>query len=246
MAADPLRWRLMLELAASDRRVNELTEAVGKPQNLVSYHLGRLRDAGLVRTRRSSADGRDIYYSADLGHCAEVLADAGAALHPGLRLALVPSPRIPRQGRRVLFLCTGNSARSQIAEALLEQMAGGAVTARSAGSFPRTLHPNAVRVMAARGVDIADRPPKHLSRFTRSRFDAVVTLCDRVREVCPEFRAHPRLVHWSIPDPALEGRTDDESYPAFERTASELEVRVRFLLASLTQPQPERTTSHER
>jgi protein-tyrosine-phosphatase len=70
----------------------------------------------------------------------------------------------------------------------------------------------------------------------------VITLCDRIREVCPEFPSHPRLVHWSIPDPALEGATDRASYPAFERTAAELETRIAFLLPMLQQSPVRRST----
>ena len=72
-------------------------------------------------------------------------------------------------------------------------------------------------------------------------FDMVITLCDRVREVCPEFPAHPQLVHWSVPDPSLEGPTNRDSYPAFERTAAELETRVRFLLPLLSEPPTRRS-----
>src|SRR4051812_20582008 len=84
LAGDPLRWRLLSELARSDRRVWELTGLVGHQQNAVSYHLGRLRDGGLVSMRRSSADGRDSYYRIELDRCGQLLAAAGAALHPGL------------------------------------------------------------------------------------------------------------------------------------------------------------------
>src|SRR5215469_2033784 len=84
LIADPVRWRLLRELADSDLRVRELVTAVGEAQNLVSYHLRRLRSGGLVTARRSSSDGRDTYYSLDLARCAHALAEAGAALHPGL------------------------------------------------------------------------------------------------------------------------------------------------------------------
>jgi len=237
--ADPLRWQLLQELARSDRRVNELTALAAKPQNLVSYHLKALRNAGLVSGRRSSADGRDTYYRVDLERCGRLLGSTGAALHPGIRLALLPPEAVPATtGRapRVLFLCTGNSARSQIAEALLQERSGHTVDARSAGSHPKVLHPNAVRVLAARGIDISARQTKHLRRFSRTHFDVVITLCDRVREVCPEFPAHPALAHWSIPDPALEGDTDEASFGAFERTAEELDTRIGFFLPQLTTP----------
>ena len=189
LAGHPLRWQLLGELARSDRRVGELCALAGRRQNLVSYHLRQLRDGGLVSMRRSAADGRDTYYALDLARCGELLSSAGVSLHPGL----APTPR-PRAGRergsalaRVLFLCTGNSARSQIAEALAEQLSDGAVSAASAGSHPKPLHPNAVRVMRERGIDLAGRRSKHLGEFAAQRFDYVISLCDRVREVCPEF-----------------------------------------------------------
>lgn len=237
LAGHPLRWQLLSELARSDRQVRELTTALGEPQNLVSYHLGRLRSGKLVSVRRSSADGRDAYYRVDLARCGELLAAAGGVLHPGLAL-VPPDPQRAKDHRRpvrVLFLCTGNSTRSQIAEALLRHLAGDAVETHSAGSHPRNVHPNAIRVMRERGIDISANRSKSLTRFVRRRFDYVVTLCDRVREVCPEFPGAPERIHWSIADPALEGDTDEESYPAFKRTAAEIEDRVRFMLHVIQQ-----------
>jgi protein-tyrosine-phosphatase/DNA-binding transcriptional ArsR family regulator len=248
LAAHPVRWRLLEELAQSDRAVWELTQLVDEPQNLVSYHLRLLRDGGLVTARRSSADGRDSYYAVDLTRCRDQLQAAGGALHPGLTLAPAPPIVTKRSSRakQVLFLCTGNSARSQIAEALIRDMSGGAVEAASAGSKPKPLHANAVRVMRKRGIDISKNRTKHLDEFVDRRFDIVVTLCDRVREVCPEFPRHPRRAHWSIPDPALEGSTNRASYPAFERTAVELETRIGFLLHQLHAPNPRRSGHVER
>lgn len=238
LAGHPLRWHLLTELASSDRQVRELTRVLGKRQSLVSYHLGRLREGRLVSMRRSSADGRDAYYRLDLARCRELLAAAGGALHPGLALAAPPAEgeAHPTRPVRVLFLCTGNSSRSQMAEVLLQNLAGASVDVHSAGSQPKSLHPNAVRAMRERGIDISANRPKHLERFARERFDYVITLCDRVREVCPEFPGHPERMHWSMPDPAGEGATDDESYPAFERTAVELDSRIRFLLHLIRQP----------
>src|SRR5580692_12167817 len=238
LAGHPVRWRLLAELARSDRQVRELTALAGQPQNLVSYHLGKLRAGGLVVMRRSSADGRDAYYSIDLPRCRELLAGAGTALHPGLRL--VPPPPGPVGGRAsVLFLCTGNSARSQIAQAICEQLAGGAVTAASAGSHPKPLHPNAVRVMRERGIGISSRGSRHFSALAGQQFDYVVSLCDRVREACPDFPGPPQLVHWSIPDPAAGGGTDAETYPAFRALAADLETRIGFLLSRIAASAPE-------
>ncbi len=237
LAGHPLRWRLLSELAHSDRRVGELCELAGRRQSLVSYHLSQLRDGGLVSLRRSAADRRDTYYVLDLARCGELLSSAGASLHPGLG----PTPR-PRGTHercatpaRVLFLCTGNSARSQIAEALAEQLSGGAVSACSAGSHPKPVHPNAARVMRERGIDLTGRRSKHLSEFAAERFDYVISLCDRVREVCPEFPGAPELIHWSIPDPAREPGSDEETLPAFEHTASELCTRIGFFIEAIEQ-----------
>jgi protein-tyrosine-phosphatase/DNA-binding transcriptional ArsR family regulator len=242
LTGHPVRWQLLGELARSDRQVRELTALVGQRQSLTSYHLGQLRAGGLVTIRRSSADGRDTYCSLNLAAYRERLAEAGAALHPGLRL--VPAPLTPPAGGlglprahshalspvRVLFLCTGNSARSQMAEAILERQSGPGIETASAGSHPKELHPNAVRVMRERGMDISGARSKHLSEFVERRFDYVISLCDRVREVCPEFPGPPAMVHWSMPDPAAEAAADQDSYPAFVRTADELNTRIQFLL----------------
>jgi protein-tyrosine-phosphatase/DNA-binding transcriptional ArsR family regulator len=240
LTGHPLRWALLGELARSDRTVRELTGQVGQPQNLVSYHLGKLRDARLVSARRSSADGRDAYYSVDLTRVGELLAVTGGALHPGLHLTLPPPRTTPGAVRaRVLFLCTGNSARSQMAEALTRKHSDGLVEAHSAGSHPKPLHANAVRVMRDEyAIDLAAQRSKHLSVFATERFDRVISLCDRVREVCPEFPGRPETLHWSMPDPSAgHAAGDDEaSYPAFQQTADELEVRIGFLLAALTAP----------
>jgi protein-tyrosine-phosphatase len=120
-----------------------------------------------------------------------------------------------------------------MAEALAERLSGGAVRAVSAGSHPKPLHPDAVRVMRARGIDLSGRPTKHLDEFTDRRFDYVISLCDRVREVCPEFPGAPQAIHWSVRDPAREAGTDDDTLAAFERTAAELETRIGFLLAAM-------------
>ena len=243
LLGDPLRWQLVTELGRSDRRVGELVALVGKPQNLVSYHLAELKSAGIVSSRRSSADGRDVYYRADLLRCRDLLSSAGHALHAGLALAPVPpvGPTSRRGQQRVLFLCTGNSARSQMAEAIVEHRSGGTVAARSAGSHPKALHPMAVRVMAERGIDIADRATKPLTRFARNRFDRVITMCDKVREVCPDFPGSPITAHWSIPDPAAMGENDLATYAAFGHAATDIEERVALLLADLRDPHVERT-----
>lgn len=134
---------------------------------------------------------------------------------------------------RVLFLCTGNGSRSQIAEALLQQAAGDRVQVVSAGSHPKELHPDAVRVMRGYGIDLSGRRSKHLSEFSTHRFDYVITLCDRVREVCPEFPGGPEPIHWSIPDPSA-ASGGQAGYPAFQRSAADLHSRIGFLIRRIT------------
>ncbi|GIE80557.1 ArsR family transcriptional regulator [Actinoplanes philippinensis] len=221
-AGHPVRWRLLSELARTDLAVHELTARLGHPQNLISYHLGKLRRAELVTARRSSADGRDTYYTLHLARCSALLTGAGAALHPALRLR---SPSPARPGRaRVLFLCTGNSARSPMAEAILRHRAGGSVQVHSAGVTPKPLQGYAVRALAARGIPPPETGPTHVSRLTGERFDHVITLCDRVKEVCPAFDA-PRQAHWSIPEPV--------AAPDFDRLADQLTERIGFFVHTL-------------
>jgi len=203
LMADPVRWRLLRELARSDLRVKELVAATGEAQNLVSYHLRQLRTGGLVTARRSSFDGRDTYYSLDLAGCAHALAEVGPALHPGLGSAgLAAGSAAGRPARRVLFVCTGNSGRSPMAAALLRHRAGRWARAASAGTQPRPLRPAAAAVLRDRyRIDISGHRPAHVAAVADEPFDYVISLCDKAREACPEFSRSPRRAHWSLPDP---------------------------------------------
>lgn len=243
LAAHPIRWRLLRELAASDRQVRELTDLAGEAQNVVSYHLGRLTAAGLVSSRRSSADGRVAYYRVDLDRCAELLVASAAALHPTLARRVgedTPTSGAPRHRPSVLFLCTGNSSRSQIAEALLRHRLAGRVDVASAGSHPKPVHPMAVEVLAERGIDIAAARSKPLESFMRRRFDQVVTVCDRVREVCPGFPGRPRTAHWSVEDPSARAAPPAAMRAAFRATTDDLERRIEYLLPQLPSPSTRR------
>lgn len=224
MASHPLRWALLTELASGDHRVRELAAALGEPQNLVSYHLRLLRSAGLTDARRSACDGRDIYYSLNLTKCAKAFDEAAAALHPGLGPAL-PAKPAPRS---VLFLCTGNSARSPMAAALLEKRGQGRIRTASAGSHPKShLHADAIRVMRDEyDIDLRGVRPQPLAAVARRRFDCVVTLCDKVREYAHDHDLATTM-HWSLPDPSAGG------YPEFRRVASELSNRVDYLVPVL-------------
>lgn len=233
LLAHELRWRLVEALARSDRRVQELVALVGEPHNLVSYHLRRLRDQELVSERRSAADGRDVYYSLDLERLKGLYFAAGESLHPGI------SDR-PQAGSgtaagdsrraRVLFLCTHNSARSQMAEGILRHLGGAAVEVHSAGTVATRVHPLAVAAMAEKGIDVSGQRSKHLDELSGQDFDFVVTVCDNARESCPVFPGAPERIHWSIADPSAVEGDEATRLRAFRTAADELMTRIRYLL----------------
>jgi protein-tyrosine-phosphatase len=233
LLADDLRWNLLQALTIGDHRVQELTALVSQPMNLVSYHLKKLRHAGIVGTRRSEADGRDIYYSLDLESLRSMYRAAGVALHPALGEILPVSPTISLPSSRVLFVCTHNSARSQIAEGLLRHLTGNQVEVFSAGSHPTRLHPDTIRTMDSLGIDIRDQHAKHLSEFEGQAFDYVITVCDQAREVCPSFPGCQMQIHWGFADPAAIGDAE-ERHRAFDRIARQLTSRIEFFLTTLS------------
>ncbi len=230
-----LRWQLVVALARSDQRVQELMQFLNRPQNLVSYHLQQLRRHELVSQRRSSADSRDIYYHLELARLQELFAAGGQVLHPALGPAsgVATAPETPTAPSRVLFLCTHNSARSQMAEGLLRAQGGNRVQVASAGSQPATVHPLAVRTMADMGIDIGGQRSRHLDDFAGQSFARVITVCDRMREVCPVFPNEPEQIHWSIPDPAEVEGPEAVQRQAFQAVADDLALRIRYLLATL-------------
>jgi protein-tyrosine-phosphatase/DNA-binding transcriptional ArsR family regulator len=227
----PVRWRLVTHLSRGDHRVGELVHFVDQPQNLVSYHLKLLRDAALVREHRSSRDARDIYYSLDLDRVRTALDSSTRSLHAGLRVVAgsAPSER-PGKRVRVLFLCTENSARSQLAEAILRDVGKGEVEAFSAGSRPSGVHPMAIAVLTELGFDHSSLRSKPIKEFEGQRFDYIITLCDIVREECPSFPGDPERIHWSFPDPVATPGDEADLRAVFTRTATELTTRIRFLL----------------
>jgi arsenate reductase len=132
---------------------------------------------------------------------------------------------------RVLFLHTGNSARSQMAEGFLRAQAGEHFEVFSAGTAPRSeVHPLAVRVMAEAGVDIAAQAPKHLSQYVGQDFAFVITVCDRAREACPTFPGDPIQIHWSFDDPAAAVGTEEERHRVFRRVRDEIHNRIRLFV----------------
>lgn len=132
--------------------------------------------------------------------------------------------------RRVLILCTGNSARSQMAEGLLRELAGARFEVESAGTRPAGLRPEAVEVMREMGVDISGQHSKSVDEFAGRAFDYVITVCDDAREECPVFPAGTERVHWSFDDPAAVGGDARERLDAFRRVRDEIAERLRAWL----------------
>ena len=133
---------------------------------------------------------------------------------------------------RVLFLCTGNSARSQMAEAILRQMSHGAMEVASAGSAPAPdLHPMARQALTSIGISADNQYPKPLEPFLGERFDYVITVCDRTAEQCPFFPGDPERIHWSFDDPAAATGTAEERQRAFDSVAAQLVNRLRIWMS---------------
>lgn len=133
---------------------------------------------------------------------------------------------------KVLILCTGNSARSQMAEGLLRELGGERFSVASAGTHPSQVHPMAIEVMRQRGIDISHHRSKHLSELLEETFDTVITVCDRARQACPVFPGKVRRLHWSLPDPAAATGDRDARMTVFRRVRDELESRLREWLGS--------------
>lgn len=138
-----------------------------------------------------------------------------------------------KRKQRVLFLCTGNSCRSQMAEGWLRHLAGDRFEVFSAGTQPVGLNPGAVEVMRESGVDISAHRSKHMNEFAGASFDYVITVCDRARETCPIVPGARRVLHWSFDDPAAAQGSDEERRKVFRRVRDEIGDRIRTFLAGL-------------
>ncbi len=132
--------------------------------------------------------------------------------------------------KRVLFLCTGNSSRSQMAEGWLRHLTGSRFDVASAGTKPSGLHPDAVLVMREAGVDIAGHRSKNVSEFLPQRFDLVITVCDSAKEACPYFPGKVQRLHWSFPDPAAAAGTHEERLAVFRHVRDQIAARISELI----------------
>ncbi len=232
--ADPYRLHILDLLTEGEACHGELKEQVGLPANLLSHHLRVLRQAGLVRTRHDTIDGRWIYYAANKDGLTYWRAWMGQFLDPArvqARPALCgPEGRqtpasVPqsyevdyKRKRFVLFLCTDNSCRSQMAEAIVNTRLSDEWAAFSAGIQPAgCVHPKAVESLAEIGIDWRGRAAKHADEFRTIPFDLIVTLCDNAKVYHPDWldQSQPATLHLGFPDPAT-------------ATGSEAEVRKTF------------------
>jgi arsenate reductase len=139
---------------------------------------------------------------------------------------------------RVLFVCTGNAARSQIAEALLREYGGGDFEAFSAGTEPRGVHPFTIRVLAETGIDWSAARSKSVNEFLDQPFDYVITVCNRARQVCPVFPGDHNSLHWGLEDPAAAEGTDAQRLAAFRQTQVELASRIRAFVELARRARP--------
>jgi protein-tyrosine-phosphatase len=202
--ADPARLRIIDLLTLGDFAPTELQAELGMPSNLLSHHLRALEEAGLTTRRRSEADRRRSYI--------RLAAGALEGLAPGRE----------HGARRVLFVCTRNSARSQLATALWQQVSE--IPSTSAGTHPADrIAPGAIDVARRHGVALADLPPRRLDEVAHDE-DFVVTVCDNAHEEILNLGG----IHWSVPDP-LRLNTED----AFEEAFTDIAHRISDLAPRL-------------
>lgn len=232
-------FRLLMRFAPQGVRPTEIAAALGQKPNTLSHHLADLAASGLIRVTRQ---GRSLYYAADLatteGLIGYLALDVGRArpdllaplLWPRQKVAPMPAPPAA-PAFNVLFLCTGNSARSIFAEALLRDLGQGRFRAFSAGTHPGTgLNPVALDLLQRNGHDTTGLRSKPISEFRQPgapAMDFVFTVCDTAAaEDCPPWPGQPLTGHWGLPDPVKATGTDAERALAFARSYAALRRRI--------------------
>ena len=226
-------FRMLMRLAPTGGRPTEIAEALGLKQNTLSHYLGELEACGLIRSVRQ---GRSLFYSVDLtrtaglvdylvNDCCRGRADLQCA-SPGDR-ALTSMPR----PYNVLFICSGNSARSIFAEAILNRIGAGKFRAFSAGTRPGSqLNDFAVAILQRNGLRTEGLRAKHVSEFDAlgaPQMDFIFTVCDgAAAEECAPWPGQPMTAHWGVPDPVKATGTEAEKGLAFARAFSELNRRI--------------------
>jgi ArsR family transcriptional regulator, arsenate/arsenite/antimonite-responsive transcriptional repressor / arsenate reductase (thioredoxin) len=227
-------FRLLMRFAPQGVRPTEISKALVLKQNTLSHHLSDLAAAGLVTVVRQ---GRSLFYAVDLDRAEQLIGylalDVGRA-RPNLIAPLLPSRKdssMPAAGFAVLFICSGNSARSIFAEALLRDLGRGRFHAFSAGTRPNsTLNPFVLDVLRRNGHATKDLRSKHVSEFQPSDarpMDFVFTVCDTAAaEDCPPWPGQPITGHWGLPDPVKATGTEAEKALVFAQTYAALRRRI--------------------
>lgn len=177
----------------------------------------------LIESQRAAIARR----RADLDRVDSQLTDLELTIAAAGRARHALEGRMAADPIRVLFVCTGNSARSQIAEALLHDFGGSDFEVLSAGTEPRAVNPFAVRVLGEVGIDWSGAKSKSVMDFVGRPFDYVITVCDRARQTCPVFPGEHNSLHWGLDDPAEVEGTGEEKLEAFRRTRTEVATRLR-------------------
>jgi protein-tyrosine-phosphatase/DNA-binding transcriptional ArsR family regulator len=228
-------YRLILRFAPRGVRPTEMAGALEMKQNTLSHHLADLAASGLVRVERS---GRSLFYSVDLETTEALIGylafDVGRGRPDLLAPFLSPpmkGPAMRDAGFNVLFICSGNSARSIFAEALLRDIGKGRFHAHSAGTRPNTqLNPFALEVLARNGHDLSGLRSKHISEFQQAQspeMDFVFTVCDTAAaEECPPWPGQPITGHWGLPDPVKAEGNEAERALVFAQTYAALRRRI--------------------
>lgn len=179
--------------------------------------------APLIAGQRATIDRQ----RADLDRLDAELVDLETTVAAASRAQLREAVSVHPDPIRVLFVCSGNSARSQIAEALLRDIGGSDFEVHSAGTEPRGMNPNTLRVLGDIGIDWSAARSKSVTEFVGQPFDYVITVCDRARQSCPVFPGEHNTLHWGLDDPAESEGADAEKLAAFSRTRMEVANRIR-------------------
>lgn len=234
-------FRLLMRFAPQGVRPTDMAETLSLRQNTLSHYLNDLEAAGLIKGERQ---GRSILYAIDLVRTAglvDYLVEDCCRGRPDLCATPAAVAVTPDKIFNVLFICSGNSARSIFAEAILNHASNGRFRAFSAGTRPgSTLNPFAVEVLKRNGMDITTLRSKHVSEFEAPdapRMDFVFTVCDAAAaEECAPWPGQPLSAHWGVPDPVKATGTDAEKGLAFASAFAELHRRIQaFSALSLDQ-----------
>ena len=232
-------FRVLARVAPEGLPAGTLADELGVPPSTLSFHLDHLLSAGLVRRER---DGRSLVYSLDVGAVNDLIWFLGEdACQGNVALAVDPLARIrertdaaraPTGRPRVLFLCSRNSARSQMAEAILRREAGDRVEVHSCGLRPAPIHPLTLRVMEEAGLDVSPLRSKDLGDFLgKVSIHHAIIVCEAANAHCPKL--HPfalHLHHWPFPDPVAVEGTGEERLAAFRNVRDAIEERIRVWL----------------